>query len=63
VCKPEFENAFESVLEFIEKAKKEDLDTEITAVTIPEVDISKVRKLAKRMEAAFRVRAYIPCFW
>ncbi|MBE0513179.1 radical SAM protein [Candidatus Bathyarchaeota archaeon] len=62
VCKPEFENAFESVLEFIEKAK-EDLDTEITAVTIPEVDISKVRKLAKRMEAAFRVREYIPCFW
>ncbi|MDH5389967.1 MAG: TatD family nuclease-associated radical SAM protein, partial [Candidatus Bathyarchaeota archaeon] len=63
VCKPGFENAFESVLEFIEKAKKENLDTEITAVTIPEVDISKVRKLAKRMEVAFRVREYIPCFW
>ena len=63
VCKPEFENAFERVLEFIEKAKKEDLDTEITAVTIPEVDISKVRELAKRMGVRFRVREYIPCFW
>jgi TatD family-associated radical SAM protein len=62
VCKPEFENAFENVLEFIEKAK-EDLETEITAVALPEVDISKVRKLAKRMEVAFRVREYIPCFW
>ncbi len=63
VCKPEFENAFEKVLEFIEKAKKEDLDTEITSVAIPEVDISKMRELAKRMEVAFRVREYIPCFW
>ena len=25
--------------------------------------ISKVRKSAKRMETAFRVREYIPCFW
>jgi TatD family-associated radical SAM protein len=62
VCKPVFENAFENVLEFIEKAK-EDLETEITAVTIPEVDISKVREIAKRIEVAFRVREYIPCFW
>ena len=46
-----------------EKAKKADLDTEITAVAIPEVDISKMRELAKRMEVAFRVREYIPCFW
>jgi len=63
VCKPIFENAFERVLEFIEKAKKEDLDTEITVVAIPEVDVSKVRKLAKRLGVAFRVREYIPCFW
>ena len=62
ICKPEFENAFENVLGFIEKAKK-DLDTEITVVTISEVDISKVRELAKRIEVGFRVREYIPCFW
>ena len=62
VCKPVFENAFENVLEFIEKAK-EDLETEITTVAIPEVDISKVREIAKRIEVAFRVREYIPCFW
>jgi len=62
VCKPVFENAFENVLEFIEKAK-EALETEITAVTIPEVDISKVREIAKRIGVTFRVREYIPCFW
>jgi len=63
VCKPRFENAFEGVLEFIKKAKEEDLETEMTAVTIPEVDLSKVRQLAKRMGVAFRLREYIPCFW
>ncbi len=63
VCKPAFGNAYEKVLEFIEKIKKEDLDMEITAVAIPEVDISKMRKLAKRMGVAFRIREHIPCFW
>jgi len=63
VCKPEFENAFENVLEFIEKAKRAYLDTEITAVAIPEVDILKVKELARRMGVGFRVREYIPCFW
>ncbi len=63
VCKPIFENTFERVLEFIEKAKEGDLNTEITVVAIPEVDVSKMRKLAKRIGVAFRVREYIPCFW
>ena len=63
ICKPKFENAFENVLEFVEKAKKMDLDTEITAVTVSEVDLSKVREIAERMGVGFRVREYIPCFW
>lgn len=63
VCKPKFENAFETILEFVKKAKKTDLGAEITAVTIPEVNILKVRKIAERMGVDFRVREYIPCFW
>ena len=63
VCRPTFGNAYEKVLEFIEKTKRENLDMEITAVAIPEVDISKMRKMAKRMGVAFRSREYIPCFW
>ncbi|RLI45044.1 metallo cofactor biosynthesis protein [Candidatus Bathyarchaeota archaeon] len=62
VCKPQFEKAFENVLKFIEKAGRE-FDTEITTITIPEVDIQKVRKIAEKMGVKFRIRQYIPCFW
>jgi TatD family-associated radical SAM protein len=62
VCKPEFENAFENVLEFIEKAGEE-FDVEITTVTIPEVDIPKVREMARKLGVGFRVREYVPCLW
>ncbi|MGB9756306.1 MAG: TatD family nuclease-associated radical SAM protein [Candidatus Bathyarchaeales archaeon] len=62
ICKPAYENAFESVLEFIEKAR-ENFETEITAVAIPEVDISKVGEIAKKLGVRFRVREYIPCSW
>lgn len=62
VCKPSFENAFESVLDFIQKAKSE-IDTEITVVTIPEADISKVEELAEKIGVSVRTRQYIPCLW
>ena len=62
ICKPTFSNAFESVLEFIERAK-EHFDIEITSVTIPEVDILKMEELSRKMGARFRKRKYIPCFW
>jgi cyclic pyranopterin phosphate synthase len=63
VCKPVFEDAYENVLEFIKKAKEEGLETEATAVTIPEVDLAKVKELAERIGVKFSVREYIPCFW
>ena len=63
ICKPVFEDAYENVLEFIKKAKEEGIETEATAVTIPEVEITKVKKLAERMGVKFMVRQYIPCFW
>ncbi|MEM0008311.1 MAG: TatD family nuclease-associated radical SAM protein [Candidatus Bathyarchaeia archaeon] len=62
VCKPTFENAFESVIEFVKKAR-ELLDVEITAVRIPEVDIQKVEEIARQMGVKFRVREYIQPFW
>ncbi len=62
ICKPAFNNAFESVLKFIEKAK-ESFDVEITAVAIPEVDISKIEEIARKMGVQFRVRKYLPGFW
>lgn len=63
ICKPVFEDAYENVLEFIKKAKEEGLETEATAVRVPEVDIVKVKELAERIGIKFAVREYIPCFW
>jgi len=63
ICKPVFEDAYENVLEFIKKAKEEGLETEATAVTIPEVDLAKVKELAERLGVKFSVREYIPFFW
>jgi len=62
ICKPAFNDAFESALEFIEKAK-ENFDVEITAVAIPEVDISKIEEVAQRMGVQFKIREYIAGFW
>jgi cyclic pyranopterin phosphate synthase len=63
VCKPEFEDAYENVLEFIRKAKEAGLETEATAVTIPEVNLAKVKELAEEMGVKFSIREYIPFFW
>jgi cyclic pyranopterin phosphate synthase len=63
ICKPEFEDAYENVLEFIKKAKEAGLETEVTAVTIPEVDLAKVKEVAEKLGVKFSEREYIPFFW
>ena len=63
VCKPSFEDAYEMVLEFINKSLEAGLETEVTAVTISEVDIQKVKKLTERMGVKFSLRQYIQFFW
>ncbi|MCW4022806.1 MAG: TatD family nuclease-associated radical SAM protein [Candidatus Bathyarchaeota archaeon] len=55
ICKPEFDDAYESVLEFIEKAKNV-METEVTAVSVPEVNMKKVKEQAQTMGVNFRVR-------
>lgn len=62
LCKPTFDGAYEAVLDFIQKAKQH-LDVEVTAVRMPEVDISKVQATAVMLGVKFRVREYIPCFY
>lgn len=62
ICRPKFENAFESILAFIEQAKKL-LEVEVTAVALPEVDIDKVAEFAGKLKVNFRIREYIQCFW
>ena len=62
-CKPRFEGSFETVLEFVQKAKAVALDVEVSAVRIPEVDIQRLKAVADGLGVPFRVRDYIPCFW
>jgi TatD DNase family protein len=62
VCKPKLENAFNSVLEFISKASA-DINTEITAVTIPEVKMSEMEALAKNLQVKLRIRQCEQFFW
>ncbi len=63
ICRPRLEDAFQGVLEFVKGARATDLETEITAVSIPEADISRMREMAERMGVGFRLREYIPCIW
>jgi len=51
------------VLEFIKKAQEVGLQVEISAVRMPEVDMEKVKAIAKSLGAALRIREYIPCIW
>ena len=62
VCKPKFDNAYETVLEFIDKAK-DALEVEVTVVAIPEVDLHKIAAIAEELGVKFRLRQCIPCFW
>lgn len=62
ICQPTMEGAYESVIEFIEKAKPM-LDVEVTAVRMPEVDLTGLKAVAERLGVGFRVREYIPCFF
>jgi TatD family-associated radical SAM protein len=62
VCKPKLENAFNSVLEFIRKASAH-INTEITTVTLPEVNITEMEALAKNLRVKLRVRQYEQFFW
>jgi len=62
ICKPTFPGAYEAVLDFVQKAKAI-LEVEVTAVRIPEVDVTKVQAVADGLGVKFRVREYIQCFF
>jgi cyclic pyranopterin phosphate synthase len=62
-CRPEFGGGFAAVIEFVKKAKIAGLDVEVSAVRMPEVNIEKVKTVAKSLGVPLRIREYIPCFW
>jgi TatD family-associated radical SAM protein len=62
ICKPRLEDAFNSVLKFIEEANAY-IDTEITAVTVPEVNMSAMEAMARKLGMKLRIRHYEQFFW
>jgi TatD family-associated radical SAM protein len=62
ICKPTFVDAYESVLDFITKAKTV-LAVEATVVRISEIDVFEAKAVAEKLGVDFRVREYIPCFY
>jgi TatD family-associated radical SAM protein len=62
ICMPTIPEAYEAVLDFINKAKSI-LDVEVTVVRVPEVDVAKVQAVAASLGVKFKVREYIPCFY
>jgi TatD family-associated radical SAM protein len=62
ICKPMFPDAYEAVMDFVGRAKMV-LEVEVTAVRLPEVDLSKMQAVADGLGVPFKVREYIPCFY
>ncbi|MGQ9624219.1 MAG: TatD family nuclease-associated radical SAM protein [Candidatus Bathycorpusculaceae bacterium] len=62
ICRPTFSEAFDTILEFIKKAK-EKFDVEITAVAVPEVNMEKIEEISREIAVRFRRREYISGFW
>lgn len=63
ICKPVYEDFYESILGFIKKAKEAGIESVVTAVSTPEIDIAKVKEQTKRIGVELVVRQYIPFFW
>jgi len=57
ICRPVLKNAYKGVIRFIEEAAGL-FETEVTAVDIPQVDLTKVREIAESLGASFRKRRY-----
>ncbi|MBS7640742.1 MAG: TatD family nuclease-associated radical SAM protein [Candidatus Bathyarchaeia archaeon] len=56
VCRPEFKEAYRSVIKFIHELKNADIDVEITAVNLPEINVSRIQDFANKVGAKFRLR-------
>ncbi|WP_406661518.1 TatD family nuclease-associated radical SAM protein [Methanolobus sp. ZRKC3] len=56
ICKPAFDNAYESLLEFTKEAVNLGIRTQMTVVAMPEIDIAACEKIATEIGATFRVR-------
>jgi TatD DNase family protein len=59
LCKSNFgKNTFEKVIDFVKECRKHHLETVITVLDMPEVDLVKCEKIARELGVELRVRHY-----
>ncbi|MBP2029694.1 TatD family-associated radical SAM protein [Methanohalophilus levihalophilus] len=56
ICKPAYPDAYQAMLDFTKNARNAGIDTRMTVVRIPEIDIDKCREIATSIRADFHVR-------
>ena len=56
ICRPVFSEAFKAVVRFAEECVEQEINTTLTAVAHPDVDLGGVAAIASAMGAGFRVR-------
>lgn len=59
ICRPKLDDTYQSVIDFIKKAKRE-LEVEVTAVTTEEINLKKILETADKLGVKFRKREYVP---
>jgi TatD family-associated radical SAM protein len=59
LCRPVFHKAYRAVIKFTEECIRHDIETTVTAVDHPDVDLEECEALARRLGAQFRVRALV----
>ena len=59
LCSPIYSKAYREVLKFSRRCIEEGIDTELTAVELPEVDMGACRSIAEKMGAGFRARPLV----
>lgn len=59
ICKPSYGlAAYSAVIQFIKDCKSENLETEVTIVAIPQLDIAACKKVAQELGVPLRIRPY-----
>lgn len=59
ICKPEFgAQTYKAVVAFIKDCVKNNIETEVTCLNLPEVDINGCESAARKLGASFRMRTY-----
>ena len=56
ICKPAFSDAYQTMIDFAKEAHDAGIDTRMTVVRIPEINIGKCREIAKSIGLGFHIR-------